>query len=366
MMNDNFYRSGGAPMAIRRIAEAFTDVDYGVAACMNDGLKEDLSWIPEGRFERFDLKTTKPIRVLKELRRFKQWFRAQQFDLVHCHHRRVSALLHLARVPVLYTGQLAFGSALWFRWFHPPNMTAVSPSVAANILETTGRTVLSCIDNPARFPDVPPPIDVEKVRNRAVCVARLDPVKGHAHLLSAWKLLLDRGHHYKLDLVGEGPLRLQLIAQVLRDGLQEAVRFLGFTADVPGGIAESLFAILVSEVEGKPIVALEAAALGRPTLLTAVPGSVDILPPTIALSNGIEYGDVKGLADAIEEWFENPDYVVQEGKTFFNYLKTSSDPTLIVGEYKKVYQQVIAGVRGASVASSSANATKLAVRGETN
>jgi glycosyltransferase involved in cell wall biosynthesis len=222
-------------------------------------------------------------------------------------------------------------------------MTAVSRSVAVNILETTGREVLSCIDNPVQFPKDPPWTDVNKVRHRAVCIARLEPVKGHTHLLAAWKLLSDRGYHYELDLVGEGSLRPQLEAQVERDGLQEMVRFRGFTVDVPNLIANSLFAILVSKVEGKPLVALEGAAMGRPTLLTAVPGSIDILRPGGKLTNGIEYGNVEALAQALEEWFQNPEEVVREGGRVFRFLKASSDPSRVARKYKEVYQQIIEG-----------------------
>ena len=37
MMNDNFYRSSGAAIAIRRIAEALRGVEYCVAACSGKG-----------------------------------------------------------------------------------------------------------------------------------------------------------------------------------------------------------------------------------------------------------------------------------------------------------------------------------------
>jgi glycosyltransferase involved in cell wall biosynthesis len=212
-----------------------------------------------------------------------------------------------------------------------------------NILETTGREVLSRITNPVQFPTDLPQIDISKVRNRAVCVARLDPVKGHTHLLAAWKILHDQGHRYELDLVGEGALRSELEAQVKKDGLQELVRFRGFCNDVSSFIAGSLFAILVSEVEGQPLAALEAAAMGSPTLLTAVPGSIDVLPPGRKLSNGIEYGNVDALVDAIEEWFQNPEEVVREGERFFSFLKASSDPVRIASEYQEIYQRVLAG-----------------------
>ena len=343
MMNDNFYRGSGAATAIRRIALAMTDVEFCVAACASDGRSEDLSWVPEARHAKFDLKSSNPVQVIKELHYFKRWFREHGCDLVHCHHRRIAVLLQLAGIQVLYTGHLAFPYSMWFRWLHPRNMTAVSASVAANIYETTGRMALASIGNPFQFPETAQQVNLKAVQNRAVCVARLEPVKGHKHLLGAWKILVDRGHKYELDLVGEGSLKSELEAQIARDGLQKFIRFRGFTNDVPSVIVESLFAVLASSVEGQPIVTLESAAMARASLLTAVPGSVDVIPPDHRLKNGVAFGDDVALADAIEDWFSRPEEVVEEGMRFFNFLKASSDPVTIANQYKRVYQQIVTG-----------------------
>jgi glycosyltransferase involved in cell wall biosynthesis len=121
------------------------------------------------------------------------------------------------------------------------------------------------------------------------------------------------------------------------------IRFLGFTSNVSAALNNSLFAVLVSEMEGQGIVTLEAAAAGRPSLLTAVPGSIDLLPPDRRLENGVQFGNVEELADVLEEWFARPEDVRDEGKRFFHFLKTSSDPGKIASEYREVYQQILAG-----------------------
>jgi glycosyltransferase involved in cell wall biosynthesis len=345
MMNDNFYRSSGAAMAIRRISQSLEEVEYSVAACVGDSRTEDLSWVPEGRFERFDLKSSNPLRVLAEIFRLKKWLQAQGCELVHSHHRRIAVLLQFAGIPVLYTGHLVFRYAVWFRWLHPRLMTAVSTSVATNIFETTGRKTIACIGNPVHSSLTPPHIDLNKVKHKAVCVARLEPVKGHVYLLAAWKLLFDRGYSYELNLIGEGSLREELEAQVRRDGTESIIRFVGFTTNVTGFIDDSLFNILVSEKEGKPMVTLEAAAMGRASLVTAVPGSIDVIPPDAQLTNGVEFGNVEKLAEVLIEWFEDPEAVVKEGMSYFYFLKNSSDPVKIASQYKAVYQSVIGAIR---------------------
>lgn len=342
MMNDTFYRSGGVPIVIKRLSQAFADVDVSVASCKYDGRPEDLSWISGDRFERFDLTSSNnPVQLVKELRRFKEWFKRQGCQLVHCHHRKLSVLMRLAGIPVVYTGHLPFPSVIWFKYGHPRHMTAVSESVAANLFEVTGQKSLACINNPVVFPKAPPRIDTARVGRRAVCIARLEPIKGHTHLLAAWKRLLDRGHRYELDLVGEGSLRPELEAQVKRDGLEGLVHFCGFKSDVTAVMGEALFAILASEKEGQCLVTLEAAAMGRASLLTAVPGSIDALPPGRGLKNGIQFGNAAELADAIEEWFANPESVVEEGRRFFDFQKALSDPNRIASQYLEVYQRVL-------------------------
>ena len=341
LMNDNFYRSSGVAIAIRRIAQASKGVDYYFAGCLDDGLPEDISWMPEGRYRRFDLKSSNPIRVIGELIRLKKWLNSEACDLVHCHHRRLSVLLRLAGVRVLYTAQLAFPYQAWFRWLHPKTMTAITRSVATNLIETTGQEPMTCIGNPAHFPERVPDVDIERVRLRAVCIARLDPVKGHTYLLSAWKLLHDKGYKYELDLVGEGVLRKSLEEQSRREGTQELIRFCGFHADVSTFIGDSLFAVLVSEIEGQGIVTLEAASMGRPSLLTAVPGSIDLIPAETTLPNGVAFRDVEKLAEALEEWFGHPDKVVAEGQRFFEFLKNSSEPAKVAHDYFNAYRHVL-------------------------
>jgi glycosyltransferase involved in cell wall biosynthesis len=340
-MNDNFYRSSGAAIAIRRISESMTGVDCFFAACTGENLEEDVSWMPAERFERFDLKTSNALTLFREIRRFKKWFRANGIDLAHCHHRRVASVLHVAGVPVLYTGQLVFPYEFWFRWLRPSKMTAITPTVAKNLLETTGVRVLACIGNPAPFPEAPPEIDLDRVSTRAVCIARLDPVKGHVHLLHAWKILHDRGFRYELDLIGEGKLQPELEKQAARDGISELVHFCGFTKDVSAAVRRGLFAVLVSEYEGQGIVTLEAAAMGRPSLLTAVPGSIDLIPEGALLPNGIPFGDPLALANALQEWFAHPEAIVQDGRLFFNTLKTGSDATLVAKHYRQIYMQIL-------------------------
>ena len=134
-------------------------------------------------------------------------------------------------------------------------------------------------------------INKNEVCNGAICIARLEKVKGHHNLIKAWSILKARGLNYTLTLVGEGSLHAELHDLIVNLGLENQIYFKGYTSDVELEIKKNMFAILVSEVEGQGIVTIESASVGRASILTDVDGSRDCLPPNRILPNGLPYGD---------------------------------------------------------------------------
>jgi len=133
---------------------------------------------------------------------------------------------------------------------------------------------------------------------RAVHVARLNQVKDQATLLRAARLVLDANPAFRLDIVGDGELRLDLERLAAQLGLQDAVTFHGFHSDVrPFLDAADLF-VLSSTSEGIAITLLEAMAASLPVVATDVGGNREVvtgdatglLVPArnpIALANGM-------------------------------------------------------------------------------
>jgi glycosyltransferase involved in cell wall biosynthesis len=62
---------------------------------------------------------------------------------------------------------------------------------------------------------------------RILCVASFRAVKGHRHLIEAFRLLRRNGVRFECDLVGDGPLRRRIERQVRDAGLGDAVRLRG-------------------------------------------------------------------------------------------------------------------------------------------
>jgi len=106
-------------------------------------------------------------------------------------------------------------------------------------------------------------------------VGRLTPMKGFAHLLDAWRLVLEKQPGARLVLFGDGELRGALEAQTERLSLGASVTFAGFRDDVaalydacdvcvlPSVRDESMsHALLEALAHARPVVASEIAAAG--------------------------------------------------------------------------------------------------------
>lgn len=108
-------------------------------------------------------------------------------------------------------------------------------------------------------------------------VGRLDEQKGHTYLLDALPEVLRRHPRARLVLVGEGPLRAPLEQQAARLGVLPGIVFTGFRTDVPAVMGAMDVVVLPSLYEGLPLVLIEALAMARPVVATAVDGSVDVV-----------------------------------------------------------------------------------------
>ena len=144
------------------------------------------------------------------------------------------------------------------------------------------------------------------------CVARLEPVKNHAMLFEAARILKQRGERFRLRLVGEGTLWRDYECLCRRLGIDDRVEFLGYRDDLPALLSETDIAVLTSIKEGLPRAALEAMAMGVPVVATRVTGTRE------AVRHGetgllVELGDVAGLAAALALLIGHPDLRARMG-----------------------------------------------------
>ncbi|MGD0862397.1 MAG: glycosyltransferase [Candidatus Limnocylindrales bacterium] len=108
-------------------------------------------------------------------------------------------------------------------------------------------------------------------------VARLEPEKGHRTLLDAWPLVLAAVPNAWLLVVGEGSERDSLEAQADILGISGRVVFTGRREDVPAVTAALDISVLPSYREAQGLSVLEAMALSRPVVASAVGGIPEMI-----------------------------------------------------------------------------------------
>lgn len=138
-----------------------------------------------------------------------------------------------------------------------------------------------------------------------ITVAGHREAKNYPNLLRAVRSALDQGARLHLTAIGEGP-RLddhRLLASRL--GLDQAVTFEPATHDVLARIAAADVLIVASDYEGQPLVVMEALALGRPVVATAVGRVPELVSPS--MGRVVPPGDSEALAAAIAELAADPE-----------------------------------------------------------
>lgn len=108
-------------------------------------------------------------------------------------------------------------------------------------------------------------------------VGRLEPQKGHSVFLEAAARVTAEAPAARFVVIGDGSLRPTLEAQRDRLGLTGCVAFAGVLQDVPAALAALDVVAFPSLWEGLPVALLEAMAMERPIVATAVGGMVGVL-----------------------------------------------------------------------------------------
>jgi glycosyltransferase involved in cell wall biosynthesis len=133
---------------------------------------------------------------------------------------------------------------------------------------------------------------------RLIHAASLNRVKDQSTLLRALALIAQAGLDFELDVVGEDTLKGEVQALTQQLGLSRHVRFHGFLTQARlRPLVEAAHLMLISSRhEAGPLVVLEAAAVGVPTVGTAV-GHVAEWAPTAAVA--VPVAEPAALARAI-------------------------------------------------------------------
>lgn len=175
-------------------------------------------------------------------------------------------------------------------------------------------------------------------------VGRLDAVKAHEFLLSAFRRLRAEwggGPLPVLLIAGDGPERARLLVHAAEEGLQGAVQFLGWRTDVSAVLELIDLFVLPSDSEGTSISLLEAMASERCVVATAVGGNPDVL------GNGLQgqlvpARDVSALVALMRNLLRDPDRRAAIGRRSRERVRASYSVEAMAGGYEALYDRLLA------------------------
>ncbi|AWX45805.1 Putative glycosyltransferase EpsF [Flagellimonas maritima] len=130
-----------------------------------------------------------------------------------------------------------------------------------------------------------------------VCqVGRLNPVKNHIFTIDFAKYLKDKNVDIHFFIVGDGPLKGDLIKKINSLDVSGLVTLLGVREDIQQIMSNSDLMIMPSIHEGFPVVLVESQATGMPALISSnISKEVDL---NLGL---VQFSD---LEDNFNTWFE--------------------------------------------------------------
>jgi glycosyltransferase involved in cell wall biosynthesis len=132
-----------------------------------------------------------------------------------------------------------------------------------------------------------------------VSVGRLSKEKGVDLLVEAMPLVRAAIPDADLTILGEGPLKPDLLAQRERLGLTTVVHLIGFQPNPYPYMKHADVFVLPSRFEGLPLVVLEALAVGTPVVASDCPGALREVLGDSPVARLVRPSDPKALVEAI-------------------------------------------------------------------
>lgn len=172
---------------------------------------------------------------------------------------------------------------------------------------------------------------------QVLAIGRLDYQKGFDTLLDIWHRLGKDKDGWKLDIIGDGPMRGALLQQAVCLRIQNSVRLLKPTEHIQEAYLNASIFVLTSRYEGLPMVLLEAQACGLPIVAFACPcGPRDIITDGV---NGylIENRDETQFAQRLTTLMDNPALRQKMGKAALLSSEQFSEEH-VMGRWQEVFK----------------------------
>jgi glycosyltransferase involved in cell wall biosynthesis len=270
-----------------------------------------------------------PIRDARSARQLLRCLRSGEFDLLHCHSAKAGVIGRLAGrmagIPTIYSPHCF----PFIGQFHMPRRV-FGTTIERALAHVTDQIICVSDDERGQARQIGIPEDrLSLVRNGsspcpqriagdeataqfadggplAASIAVLRKQKGIEVLIDSAPNILARLPEAKVAIIGDGPLRGELVGRAARLGLDREPRFafLPFGGSSQVHLASIDVFVLPSLWESLAIGLLEALACGVPTVATDVGGTKEVVVPETGVL--VPPNDAGALADAVVGLLEDP------------------------------------------------------------
>jgi glycosyltransferase involved in cell wall biosynthesis len=171
-------------------------------------------------------------------------------------------------------------------------------------------------------------------------ISRFDPIKNHAMMLDAFKLVLEQQPDTVLLIVGDGEERTNIEARIEAHDLSSRVVLTGYISQPADYLACMDIFLLSSLSEGTSMTLLEAMSLSKPCVVTDAGGNREIISHG---ENGLvtPNDDAEAFSNAIIEILVDEDEYKRMSKASQNLFRKKFSSNHMVDAYHKVYRDLL-------------------------
>ena len=201
--------------------------------------------------------------------------------------------------------------------------------------EKAGCTNVIVIPNPCAINSRKSKVESRKTKT-VLAVGRLHEQKGFDLLLQAWKPIEKTYSDWSLRIVGEGPKRAELEAQIESQGLKRVV-LAGATNNVLDEYEAASIFVLSSRYEGLPLALIEAMWSGLPCIAFDCPqGPAELL----AENRGwlVPEGDIAELTAQIAYALSHPEEALKRAQKAQIFAQTTYSEAAIMPQWVQLIE----------------------------
>jgi glycosyltransferase involved in cell wall biosynthesis len=171
-------------------------------------------------------------------------------------------------------------------------------------------------------------------------IGRLQPQKDHANFLKAAVQIRSKLPDVRFLVVGDGPLRDELITEAQTLGLASAVIFCGIRQDIPAIMAALNLLVISSKWEGLPVTLLEGMAAHLPIVSTAVGGVPNVVIDGES-SLLVPSEDSLALANACLKILQNPTFAHSLAQAGYERVKSHFSLDAMIAKTLNLYEELL-------------------------